>query len=74
MGVWIWARSRGESPLASLARAYLSIGPALKLEDARGGTRTHTPLRTIDFKSTASSNSATRAGIGNSIPVYGGDL
>ncbi len=28
---------------------------------ARGGTRTHTPLRTTDFKSVASANSATRA-------------
>lgn len=34
---------------------------------ARGGNRTHTPLREVDFESTASANSATRAqGLSNS--------
>lgn len=36
-----------------------------KMKDAGGGARTHTPLRTQDFESSASANSATPAGSGD---------
>lgn len=66
MQKWAAARLTSAAPSPSIKRRITKNQAFAWFQCAGGGTRTHKPLRTIDFESIASASFATPAFVGGS--------